>query len=176
MRRHRAHRCIEPFHGRRGRAMKRDAIRLDAEARAQSSVRVERRAFYFEDGSAHFRGDSKGPMFGWYHSAPRAEQRDCVAVLCAPLGHEYTRAHRTLRHLADRLARAGIPALRFDYQGIGDSPGGDLDPGRVAAWQASIRAAIRQAQLLSGRPRVCVIGLRLGATLAATVSVEAPVD
>ena len=51
-----------------------------------------------------------------------------------------------------------------------------IDPGRVAAWQASIRAAIRQAQLLSGRPRVCVIGLRLGATLAATVSVEAPVD
>ena len=49
--------------------MKRDAVRLDGEADAQSAVRVERRAFYFEDGSAHFRGDSTGPVFGWYHNA-----------------------------------------------------------------------------------------------------------
>ena len=115
-------------------------------------------------------------MFGWYHAASGVEPRDCVAVLCAPLGHEYTRAHRTLRHLADRLARAGIPTLRFDYPGIGDSPGTDLDPARVASWQAGIRAAIRQAQLLSGRTRVCVIGVRLGATLAALTAVETPVD
>lgn len=154
--------------------MKRDAILLEQDLAA--SARVDRRAFYFEDGAAHFRGDAGGPMFGWYHSASGVEPRDCVAVLCAPIGHEYTRAHRTLRHLADRLARSGIPALRFDYDGIGDSPGGDLDAGRVAAWQASVRTAIRQAQILSGRKRVCVIGLRLGATLAAMVSVETPVD
>ena len=156
--------------------MKRDAVLLEHDLASGARTRVERRAFYFEDGSAHFRGASGGPMFGWYHSASGVEPRDVVAVLCAPIGHEYTRAHRTLRHLADRLARAGIPALRFDYDGIGDSPGSDLDPGRVAAWEASIRTAIRQAQLLSGRTRVCVIGLRLGATLAATVSVETPVD
>jgi hypothetical protein len=35
------------------------------------------------------------------------------------VGHEYTRAHCSLRHLADRLALAGMPALRFDYHGIG---------------------------------------------------------
>jgi alpha-beta hydrolase superfamily lysophospholipase len=156
--------------------VRRDAIPLETDVAPATRTRVERRAFYFEDGSAHFRGDAAGAMFAWYHSAPGVEPRDCVAVLCAPLGHEHTRAHRTLRHLADRLALAGIPALRFDYHGIGDSPGGDLDPGRVPAWQASIRTAIRQAQLLAGRTRVCVIGVRLGATLAALAAVDTPVD
>jgi alpha-beta hydrolase superfamily lysophospholipase len=156
--------------------MKRDAVSFEAAAGAAQATRVQRRACYFEDGSAQFRGDATGPLFGWYHDAPGAAPRDCVAVLCAPVGHEYTRAHRTVRHLADRLARAGIPALRFDYHGSGDSPGDDLDPGRMAAWRASIRTAVRQAQLLSGRARVCVLGLRLGATLAATVAAEAPID
>ncbi len=44
-------------------------------------------------------------------------------MLCAPIGSEYTRSHRSLRHLADRFARAGIPAVRFDYHGTGNSPG-----------------------------------------------------
>ena len=121
-------------------------------------------------------GDGANAAFGWLHTDEAAPARDCVAVLCAPVGHEYTRAHRTIRHLADRLAHRGIPALRFDYHGIGDSPGSDLDPDRVGRWLADIRAAVAKARALSGRPRVCLIGVRLGATLAAMATWEAPAD
>ena len=108
-----------------------------------------------------------GPgLFGWYH-APAGQQRDLAAVICQPLGHEYINGHRSMRHLADRLARAGIPALRFDYHGTGDSAGADEDPGRVAAWRNSVGDAIQTVRELSGCPRLALIGFRFGATLAA---------
>lgn len=115
-------------------------------------------------------------LFSWLHASPGAAQRDCVAVLCPPIGHEYTHSHRTLRHLADRLALAGVPAVRFDYPGSGDAPGSDLDPDRLQAWKAGVRAAIDHARRASGRSRVCLIGVRFGATLAALVAGEMPVE
>jgi alpha-beta hydrolase superfamily lysophospholipase len=121
-------------------------------------------------------GDGANAAFGWLHDSEAAQARDCVAVLCAPVGHEYTRAHRTIRHLADRLADRGIPALRFDYHGIGDSPGTDLDPDRVGRWLADIRAAIEKARALTGRQKVCLVGVRLGGTLAAMATWDAPAD
>ncbi|HUQ27190.1 MAG TPA: alpha/beta fold hydrolase [Usitatibacter sp.] len=121
-------------------------------------------------------GEGDQASFGWLHSDEAAPPRDCVAVLCPPTGHEYTRAHRTLRHLADRLARRGVPALRFDYHGIGDSPGTDLDPDRVGHWLSDIKAAVARAKALTGKPRVCLIGLRLGATLAAMATWDTPAD
>jgi alpha-beta hydrolase superfamily lysophospholipase len=139
----------------------------------QGSLTIEREPLYFDQSRA--RG-GEGPIFGWYHSTPSAGQSDCVAVICGPIGHEYTRTHRTMRHLADRLAERGIPAVRFDYHGTGDSPGAELDGDRALYWQSSIRAAIRQARALSGRSRVCLIGVRLGATMAALVASDTPVD
>jgi alpha-beta hydrolase superfamily lysophospholipase len=127
-----------------------------------------RDALYFDDGLSSF--------FGWHHHDDTVPPRDCVAVICGPVGYEYTRAHRTLRHLADRLAGRGIPAIRFDYHGIGDSPGSDLDPARLQTWQANIRTAIHRARELTGRQRVCLIGVRLGATLAALVTNDVHVD
>jgi predicted alpha/beta hydrolase len=96
-----------------------------------------------------------------------------VAVICPPIGPEYTRSHRTLRHLADRLARAGIPALRFDYEGTGDSMGDHSAPGRIEAWRRSIAAAVAEARAATGCESACLIGVRLGATLAALESTGA---
>lgn len=134
---------------------------------ANAAPRVHRDAAYFGGARA---------LFGWTHRADTALARDCVAVICAPIGHEYTRAHRSLRHLADRLALSGIPALRFDYHGIGDSPGGDLDPDRVPEWLASVKAAIEHARQWSGHRRVCLIGVRLGAALAALAAAQVRVE
>ena len=121
-------------------------------------------------------GAGAGAFFGWIHEDPAVPARDTVAVICAPGGFEYTRAHRTLRHLADRFARAGIPALRFDYHGTGNSAGDDLEPGRVAAWIGNIRVACAEARAATGRRRLCLVGVRLGATLAALASRETAVD
>ncbi len=120
--------------------------------------------------------DGAHPFVGWRHRDATASATGAVAVICGPVGSEYTRAHRTLRHLADGFAAAGIPAIRFDYHGIGDSPGDDLDPGRLDAWRENIRAAIDAARDGDDSVPVVLCGVRLGATLAAQVAAELPVD
>lgn len=129
---------------------------------------MRREARYFGEGASSF--------FGWRHSEAAALSAGRVAVICGPVGYEYTRAHRTLRHLADRLARAGIPAIRFDYHGVGDSPGTDLDPERMETWKRNIRTAVGEARAWSGCESLCLVGVRLGATLAALVAQEIEVD
>ena len=125
--------------------------------------------------AAYF-GDGPDALFGWYHHAPSAVPRDCVAVICAPIGYEYTHSHRTVRHLADRLANRGIPAFRFDYHGTGDSPGTELDPDRMSRWRSDVLCAVAEAKARSGRSSVCLIGIRLGATLAAFAAGECDID
>ena len=81
-----------------------------------------------------------------------------------------------LRQLAHRLAGSGWAALRIDYAATGDSVGTWTDPDLVAEWLGNIRLAIDCARAL-GAERVGVVGLRLGATLAAAeLARGGPVD
>ncbi|MEO8297102.1 MAG: hypothetical protein ABI574_04765 [Burkholderiales bacterium] len=89
-------------------------------------------------------------------------------------GAEELSASRTLRHLAVDLAGAGLPTLRFDLDGCGDAAGDDLDPGRVPAWLASIGTAIDALRSHSGCRRGALVGLRLGALLAAQLARARP--
>ncbi len=120
------------------------------------------------DGAEHTQvwfGPELRPLYGWV-SRPAGGVARGGAILCPPMGEEGRAAHRTFRRLAEALAGAGIVALRFDYDGTGDSAGLQDDPDRVPAWQASIEAA-RQYLLDLGAPTVAAVGMRLGATLAA---------
>lgn len=147
--------------------MKRDDPALAAPPAATPAHAVLREPTYF--GAA-------GTLFGWRHDAPDAPPRDLVAVLCPPFGPEYTRMHRMLRHLADRLARRGVPALRFDYHGTGDSGGTEADADLFERWRRSVVEAAHEARRWSGRTRVCLVGVRLGASLAALAAEEAGID
>lgn len=119
-----------------------------------------------------FFGREERSRFGWFHAPAEGMQSDIAVVICQPFGHEFINGHRTVRHLADALAEAGIATLRFDYDGTGDSAGGDEDPARVVAWMESIRDAVQSVRDLSGSPRIGLAGIRLGATLAAAVASE----
>lgn len=110
-------------------------------------------------------GPEERPLFGWV-SRPADGLARGGAVLCPPMGEEGRAAHRTFRRLAEALAAVGIVALRFDYDGTGDSAGLQDEPERVASWVGSIAAA-RQYLLDLGAPSVAAVGMRLGATLAA---------
>ncbi|WP_460713011.1 alpha/beta fold hydrolase [Nocardioides dilutus] len=110
-------------------------------------------------------GPSQRPLYGWV-SMPATGLVSGGVILCPPMGEEGRAAHRTFRRLAETLAEEGLVALRFDYDGTGDSAGLQDDPDRVAAWLASVEAA-RQLLLDLGAPNVSAVGMRLGATLAA---------
>jgi pimeloyl-ACP methyl ester carboxylesterase len=101
--------------------------------------------------------------FGWLHDAPG----DRGVVLCNPFGYEALCTHRGWRKLATRLADAGMPTLRFDYPGTGDSAGDENDPQLFDAWVDSINSAVELLRQRTGVRQVSLVGLRLGGALAA---------
>lgn len=107
-------------------------------------------------------------LFGLYHepAAISGNAGNLAVLLCNPFGYEAMCTHRSYLHLAHSLARRGLPVLRFDYHGCGDSSGDDYDPARVQSWQSSIHRAIDELKRLSGCAHVGLFGLRLGATIA----------
>ncbi len=111
-------------------------------------------------------GTNKKSLFGIYHTPQGGPTRDCGIVLCYPLGNEYINSHRAYRQLAYRLSQVGFPVLRFDFYGCGDSDG-DCEQGEMRQWLTDIAAAIREIRGKSGVRQVCLVGLRLGGTLAA---------
>ncbi len=136
----------------------------DSAASSSMSERVERTPLYFRT--------ENEPLFGWLHMPLQVSPVASGIVICPPIGYEYISCHRTIRHLADHLGAQGFPTLRFDYHGTGDSSGKDEDAARVDAWLESIRVAVRQLKHASGCKKVGLVGVRIGATLAAVIAEE----
>ena len=112
--------------------------------------------FYFAD----------NVLFGCVHFPQAKEGSQVAAVLCYPWGFEYLRFHRAFKQLGDRLGACGIPTLRFDYFGTGDSQGEDSEAS-LRICKQNILAAMEEAKRRFRVQKVALIGLRLGATLAA---------
>lgn len=110
-------------------------------------------------------------LFGCYHAPAEAAgpPRDTGIVLCPAQGHEYIQFHRAFQKLAAQLSELGFPVLRFDVSGCGDSEG-DHALWSLDAWRSDIDTAIDELKQQSRVQRVAVVGLRLGATLAAQVA------
>jgi alpha-beta hydrolase superfamily lysophospholipase len=113
---------------------------------------------YFDSGG--------GQLFGWLHEPVGGHTANLGLVICKPFGYEVMCSHTSLRAFADSAAELGMPALRFDYRGTGDSA--DIDPGtdQLQIWTQDVLAAITELQRRTGVARVCLFGLRLGALLA----------
>jgi pimeloyl-ACP methyl ester carboxylesterase len=103
------------------------------------------------------------------HEAAAPAQRIRAAVLCQPLGTEYTYAHRSMRQLAVRLAMSGFHTLRFDYYGTGDSAGAETHTD-LAGCQCDVESALEALADIAGIARLTLIGLRAGANIAAHVA------
>lgn len=115
----------------------------------------------------HF-GHSTHPLFGWVY-ARDGVAGDVGAIVCAPLGHEAINCHQTMRVMCEGLASAGVPCLRFDYPGAGDSTDYATHFG-VPTWIASVDLAIEKLRLELDVKKIVLIGIRFGATLAALAS------
>ncbi len=123
------------------------------------------RAELFSFGHEHRR------LFGAFHAAPTGCARS--VLLCTPFGQEAMRLHRLFRVLADRLARQGISALRFDYFGTGDSDGDDRD-GDLDGWALDVVTAHHELTSRTLSAPATWVGAGLGATLAASAAALAP--
>lgn len=113
-----------------------------------------------------FFGSSRKQLFGVHHPPKAATVRTTGILICYPFGDEYMRTHKAARQLAMMLAKAGYHLLRFDYFGTGDSAGAGEDV-TIAQWLEDIATAADELKETSGVSRISLVGLRLGATLAA---------
>jgi pimeloyl-ACP methyl ester carboxylesterase len=116
-----------------------------------------------------FFGTAARRLFGIYEPAAVGTAVKRAAILCYPWGAEYLYAHRTMRRLARKLSSAGFHTLRFDFYGTGDS-GGEPTDTDLAGWEADLKSAIEELTEITGLCRITVIGLRLGAVVAAAVA------
>lgn len=100
--------------------------------------------------------------FGWLHSGPSARG----VVICGAQGEEEMVSHRALMLFAEQLSDRGLPTLRFDYRGTGDSSEDDLAPSRLAAWRDSVVDAASFLRDRTGVTEIALVGLGLGGLLA----------
>jgi alpha/beta superfamily hydrolase len=110
-------------------------------------------------------GPASRQIFGLFHPAAQAQPGDTAVLICPPFGQEGLRTHRFFKVLADRLARAGIATLRFDFYGSGDSAG-DESEGELDGWRRDLCSAHEELRRRVPDARIVWVGARLGATLA----------
>src|SRR5882757_2557399 len=92
--------------------------------------------FYFDSGENH--------LFAWLHRPSAPLPTTLGVVICNPFGYESICAHRSVREFAEAVAAAGMPVLRFDYLGTGDSPEINEDADYIKQWTQDVTAAIRE--------------------------------
>ena len=90
-------------------------------------------------------------------------------VFCSPFAEEEKCSHRVMVDAARALAQAGYAVLRFHYRGCGDSEG-EFEDFTLDDWRLDVHAALN---FVRGRASsLNLLGLRLGASLAAQVAEE----
>ncbi|WP_137918849.1 alpha/beta hydrolase [Hydrogenophaga sp. 2FB] len=118
-------------------------------------------------------GPQARQLYGIFHPANPRRPTGMAVLLCNPFGQEAVRLHRLYRVLADRLSHHGTHVMRFDYFGTGESSGDD-EEGELGGWCADLQLADHELRQRSADSRVSWVGARLGATLAALASTNAP--
>ncbi len=116
-------------------------------------------------------GDSDKQLYGVYDPPKSNDFSDAGALLCYPMAQEYMRCHWASRQLASHLSRAGMHCMRFDYYGTGDSAG-MADEASLGQWRSDIKTGLTELKDISGASNVSLVGLRLGAAIAATAPVK----
>jgi uncharacterized protein len=116
-----------------------------------------------------FFGERDRRLYGIFDPAERGQKgRPRAVLICEPWGPDYTAMHGVLRRLALNLAQSGHNILRFDYFGVGDSAG-ESDKIDLDGWRRDIEMAIDELKSMAAVQRITLLGVRLGASLAAEV-------
>ena len=119
-------------------------------------------------------GKSGAPLFGWL-SRPASAAVSGGVVIVPPVGYEARNARASLRYFSHELARAGFAALRFDPRGTGDSALEFAEVLPSPDWVEDLALAVGLLRSI-GVGSVSVVGMRLGATVAAMAASDAALD
>jgi exosortase A-associated hydrolase 2 len=103
-------------------------------------------------------------LFGVW-CAPDGPRRAALLYV-HPFGEEKKSAHRVFVETARALAKEGVASLRFDLRGCGDSEG-EFAQATFAKWLDDIAAAWNEMDRRAPRAPRGLLGLRMGAALAA---------
>jgi alpha-beta hydrolase superfamily lysophospholipase len=117
------------------------------------------RALYIPGGTS---GDAS--VFAFFH--PAGAGASTGVLVCPPFGWDDTCSYRSRRDWAMALADAGLPAMRIDLPGTGDSAGSAGDGGLVSSWTAAVTSAAQSLRALSGCERLAAVGIGLGGLVA----------
>lgn len=108
------------------------------------------------------------PMAAWLHR-PVNRCRRVGVVLSSSIGIEALFAYPALIQWADALAASGVPCLRFDPPGSGDSDGTFLSDDVMPRWLSAFAAAADRLRT-EGVTHIVLAGVRLGALAAAAAA------
>lgn len=117
--------------------------------------------------------DSQGyKLFGISHIPHiRGGKAKTGVILCHPYGEEKQMSYRVFVRFARELCKDGFYVLRFDARGYGDSEGG-FEEATPETQILDTRKAIDFMQQQFGIDRICLLGFRLGGTIAALTAEE----
>lgn len=117
-------------------------------------------------------GHPASSLYGVFHPSGLRNARPRAVLFCNPFGQEAVRIHRFFCVLADRLARAGVASLRFDYHASGESLGDDHEAD-LDRWVQDVVAADALLRQRAGVQEVDWVAPRLASALAVRASVQA---
>ncbi len=106
-----------------------------------------------------------------YSEPPRHLNISTGIVLCAPFAEEKLWSHRVFVSFARLLVRKGYTILRFDYMGHGDSEG-NFEDSSIKTRHSDIAQSVEILKTKAKVHQIGLVGLRLGATLAAISAEE----
>jgi len=115
----------------------------------------------------YFFGDMKRPLYALYHAPQVPTARNSAVLLCPSIANEHAASRNMLSALARKLAANGQHVLTVDYSGTGESAG-EIGRGQFLRWLRDIDASVAELSALSGAQELSVVGVRVGALLAAT--------
>jgi hypothetical protein len=103
---------------------------------------------------------------------PTSEPPRCIAILSNSGVIPRGGPHRINVHLARRFAEMGVPSVRFDMSGLGDSLRASGNLPVIDQWVADTRAVMDAAQARYGCDRFIMIGFCSGAVVGHLVALE----
>lgn len=115
--------------------------------------------------AARYLRSPRGAFFTMFHVPPEGARQRAPVLFVPPWGWDDVASARSRRRWAIRLAASGRPVARITLPGVGNSPGGPGDSGRVEAWLAAIESASTELRAASLAPGLVLVGFGLGGLL-----------